>query len=71
MIIYKDILGKLKAAGYTTTRLRKEKLLMESTLTRIRNNNAINTETLNIICRLTGLPISELIEYVPDGEYNG
>ena len=33
MIIYKDILAKLNSAGYNTTRLRREKLLPESTIT--------------------------------------
>ena len=63
MIIYKDILNKLKEAGYTTTRLRREKILSESTLTKLRNNKAVSIDTLDIICELTGLQPSELIEY--------
>lgn len=63
MIIYKDILTKLKDAGYTTTRLRRENIIAESTLTKIRTNRPISTETLGLICELTGLPVEELIEY--------
>lgn len=63
MIIYKDILQKLKSAGYTTTRIRKEKIFTESTLTRIRNNQTITTDTLDRICDLTGFDICDLIEY--------
>lgn len=63
MIIYKDILAKLKDTGYTTTRLRREKILGESTLTKLRNNKPISTETLGLICELTGLDVSDLIEY--------
>lgn len=63
MIIYKDILGKLDNAGYTTYRLRKEKILSESTLTRIRNNQGINVDTLYTICRLTNLQINDLVEF--------
>lgn len=63
MIIYKDILQKLKDAGYTTTRLRREKILSESTLTKLRTNKPISTETLGLICKLTGLPVEELITY--------
>nr|DAV54226.1 MAG TPA: Cro/C1-type HTH DNA-binding domain protein [Caudoviricetes sp.] len=63
MIIYKDILQKLKDAGYNTTRLRREKLLPQSTITRLRNNDPITTETLGVICHLTGLPVEDLIEY--------
>lgn len=63
MIVYKDILSKLKQAGYNTTRLRKEKLLPESVISRLRHNQSINIDSLDSICRMTGLPICELIEY--------
>lgn len=70
MIVYKDILEKLKKAGYNTTRLRREKLLSESSLSRIRKNQHISTETLNVICELTGLPVEDLIEYRDGNEGN-
>lgn len=63
MIVYKNILEKLKSAGYTTTRIRKEKLLTESSLTKIRHNRPISTATLGKICELTGLQPADLIEY--------
>lgn len=63
MIIYKDILDKLKSAGYNTTKLRREKILPESVLTRIRHNQAITTDTLDIICNLTDLEVQDLIEH--------
>lgn len=66
MIIYKDIMNKLKECGYPTTRIRKEKLLSESTITKLRNNKPITMTTLNDICKMTGLPVSELVEYIPD-----
>ena len=40
MIKYKiDILKELKSAGFTTYRLRKEKLLSEGTVQKIRENS--------------------------------
>ena len=63
MIVYKDILQKLKDAGYNQARLRKEKLLSESTMQRIRDGESITMEKLGEICKLTGLPVEELIEY--------
>ncbi len=66
MIIYKDVLKKLKEAGYPTTRLRNEKLLSEATIGSIRHNVPVNTETINTICKLTGLPVEEVMEYIPD-----
>ena len=63
MIIYKDILNKLKQSGYTTYRLRKEKILSESVLQKIRSKQPISTDTLDILCKLTNSKIEDLIEY--------
>lgn len=63
MIIYKNILQKLKDAGYNTNRIRKENLLSESVLQRLRDGRPITTDTLNIICNLTGCKIDEIIEH--------
>lgn len=63
MIIYKDIIGKLKGAGYNTNRIRKEKLIPEGTLQNIREGKMVNLKTLDTLCRLTGCKVEELIEY--------
>lgn len=63
MIVYKDILQKLKEAGYNTTRLRREKIIPESTIDRLRHNKPITTETIDIICNLTKLQVGDLLEY--------
>lgn len=63
MIVYKDVLAKLKKAGYPTTRLRREKLIPESTLTKLRHNKPISTETIDVICELTDLQPADLLEY--------
>lgn len=63
MIIYKNILQKLKDAGYNTNRIRKENLLSESVLQRLRDGRPITTETINTICDLIGCKIDEIIEY--------
>ncbi|WP_075679120.1 helix-turn-helix domain-containing protein [Roseburia sp. 831b] len=66
MIIYKDILKKLSKSGYNTTRLRREKILPESVITRIRHNESISIDSLNTICKLTKLPVKDLIVYKED-----
>lgn len=63
MIVYKNIIEKLKTAGYNTTRIRREKILPESTMQKLRTGEAINLTTLNTICELTGLQVEDLIEY--------
>lgn len=63
MIIYKNILQKLKDAGYNTNRIRKEGLLSEGTLQRLRDGRPITTETIDTICNLTGCKVEEIIEH--------
>ena len=67
MIRYKtDILAALAAAGYSSYRLRQEKILAESTIAKLRHGELITLATLGDICRLTGLQPADLIEYVEE-----
>ena len=66
MIQYLDILTKLKQAGYSTTRLRQEKILSEKTIQQIRTGKPITTETINKICTLINCPVQEIIQYKKD-----
>lgn len=68
MIVYHDILGKLSAAGYPSTRIQREKLIPNSTLNRIRHGTPISTATLDTICRLLSCQPSDLITYEKDPE---
>ncbi len=63
MIVYKDILSKLSEAGYNTTTIRKEKILSESTLTKIRKNEPIRLDSLEVISKLTREPVENLVEF--------
>lgn len=66
MIVYKNVLEKLKAAGYSTYALCKNGLISQGVLTKIRHNEPINLSTIDTICRLTKLQPGDLIEYVED-----
>lgn len=47
MLTYKaDILQMLKAAGYNTSRIRKEKLISENALQQIRDGEMVAVKTL-------------------------
>ena len=66
-ITYKiDVLAALKAAGYNTNRIRKEKLLSESTLQRLRKGELINGENLGKLCELLRCQPGDILEYVPE-----
>ena len=70
MIRYKiDILKELKSAGFTTYRLRKEKLLSEGTMQKIRDDSTgLTLEVIDRICGLLHCQPGDLIEWVPEDE---
>lgn len=59
-----DVLSKLKEKGYSTYRIRKEKLLSESTVQKLRNNQPVSWENIETICRLLQCQPGEILEYV-------
>ena len=61
-----DVIGAMKDKGYSSYRLRKEHLLGESVLTKLRNEGLPSWNELNIICRILDDQPGELLEYVPD-----
>lgn len=69
MIRFKiDIMEALKNKGYTTTKIRKEKIIPEGTLTRIRKNDGapVSTATINVICSILKKQPGAILEYIPD-----
>lgn len=64
MLVYKiDILEKLKENGFNTTRLRREKLLTESTIQDLRNGKVVGIIALEKICAMLNMQPGDLIEY--------
>lgn len=63
MIYFKiDILGELKKKGYSSYRLRTEKIISESILTKIRQGDtSINISTLGLICDLLDCQPSDIL----------
>ncbi len=69
MLKYKiDILEELKLNGYTTYRLRKEKIIGEAQIQKIRTGELASKETLNTICKLLNCQPGDILEYIPDVE---
>ena len=66
-ILYKlDVLAALKAKGYNTNRLRKERLLGEGTLQKLREGLPVNVSSLDKLCSLLGCQPGDLIEHKED-----
>jgi len=66
-IIYKvDILAALKAAGYNTSRLRKEALLSEGVIQSLRENKYVSLQNISKICELLKCQPADILEYAND-----
>ena len=68
MLKYKiNIMDALKKAGYSSYRLRKDKVLGEATLQKMRKGDtSINLESLGVICNILRCQPGELVEWAPD-----
>ncbi|MPM61262.1 hypothetical protein SDC9_108120 [bioreactor metagenome] len=63
-----DPLSALKDYGYTTYRIRKDKLLSESTVQKLRNNLPVSWENIETLCRLLDCQPGAILEYVPEAK---
>ena len=61
-----DVLAALKGAGYNTTRLRREKLLSESTIQALRGGKMVSLENVSRICSMLQCQPGDLLEYVEE-----
>ncbi len=69
MFVYKfKVLESLKASGYNTSRLRKEKLLGENAIQSLRRDEMVGIIALEKICKLLDMQPGNIIKYVEDEE---
>ena len=69
MFSYKiDVLKALSERGYTSTRMRKEKIMSQATMQSIREGRGITTDTLKTICIILRCQPSDVLEIVPTDE---
>ena len=61
-----DILAGLKEKGYSTYRIRKNKLMGEATVQKLRNKEPVSWENISTICKLLECQPGDIMEYVKD-----
>lgn len=67
MLNYKiNVLDALKKAGYTTTDIKKKKLLAQRTMQALREEEIVGPVALNHICCLLNMQPGDILEYVKD-----
>ena len=58
-----DIIAALKDAGYNTNRIRKEKIMGEAMLQKIRSGQMVSWATMETLCELLNCQPNDFIEY--------
>lgn len=66
MVFKFDVLKALKEKGYTTYRIRADKILSESTVQKLRTGKPLSWENIETLCRLLEVQPGDLLEYKPD-----
>lgn len=64
MLMYKiDVLSELLDKGYSTYRLRKEKLLSEKTIQKLRHDEPLSWNELDMVCELLNCQPGKILEH--------
>lgn len=64
-ISYKKMFALLEANGWTTYRIRKEKLIGQGTLTALKNGTGgLDSKTINRLCDVLDCQPGDLMEFV-------
>lgn len=58
-----DIMAELKKRGYSSTRIREEKLIGQSYLQQIRHGELVSWKTLETICSLLDCQPGDILEF--------
>lgn len=61
-----DVLEALKEKGYTTYTLRKDNLLSQSTIQKLREKKGLAWENIERLCELLDCQPGDIIEFVKD-----
>ena len=66
MVFKINVLQALKDKGYSTYRIKNEKLLSQSTLQKLREGKPVSWENIDAFCRLLEMQPGDLLEYKSD-----
>lgn len=66
-ISYRKLFELLEEKGWTTYKIRKEKLLGQGTLTALKNGTGgLDSKSISKICKTLSCQPGDIMEYVPD-----
>ena len=65
-IVYSKLLKLMEEKHLTTYKIRKDKIISESTLQNIRTGKAINTDSIAALCAALECQPGDILEYVEE-----
>ncbi|MDR1001598.1 MAG: helix-turn-helix transcriptional regulator [Clostridiales bacterium] len=66
IIVYNKLFNLLKSCGHSLTYWLRKNGFHSATVTKLRKNGCINTDTINALCTLLNCQPGDIMEYVPD-----
>ena len=63
-----DVMAALKEKGYSSTKIREEKLIGQSYLQQLRHGELVSWKTLDTICALLECQPGDLVEFIDEQE---
>lgn len=67
-ISYVKLFALLESKGHSLTYWLRQNGFHSATVTKLRKNERINTDTINSLCKLLNCQPGDIMEYVPDSE---
>ncbi len=61
-----NIIAALKEKGYTSNKIRNEKIMSESTMQKFRTGEMVSTDNITRLCKLLNCQPGDILEYVSD-----
>lgn len=61
-----NIIAALKEKGYTSNKIRNEKIMSESTMQKFRTGEMVSTDNITRLCKLLDCQPGDILEYVSD-----
>lgn len=65
-MVYDRLFALMKEKGLTTYKIRKEHIITESTLQKLREGQNVTTDSLAALCRALDCQPGDIMEYIPD-----
>lgn len=67
-IVFDNFFKLIKEKNLSTYKIRKEKIINEGTLQRLRNNESVSTNSIASLCQALHCQPNDVMEYVDDDE---